>query len=153
MLAEYRSRTLWPPLDAVQVEKLTFGYPDNPFTLEKEGSDWRVAGKSDVMVNQVLNPGAGCRIAQALPGEVMLPSIPGYTPPGVGLKQVFTYTRLTVNSSGLTAGGVTATAYRMPSATISGPSDIRTGWDMPASGKYYLTSTTDLRPPLTITPW
>jgi hypothetical protein len=49
-LAEYRSRTLWPPLDAVQIEKLTFGYAENPFTLEKVDNTWRVAGKPDVKV-------------------------------------------------------------------------------------------------------
>jgi hypothetical protein len=49
-LAEYRSRTLWPPLDAVQVEKLAFGYPENPFTLEKVDNTWRVAGKPEVKV-------------------------------------------------------------------------------------------------------
>src|SRR5205814_1127640 len=44
-LAEYRSRKLWAPLDAVQIEKVTFGYPKTPFTLHKVGTDWEVEGK------------------------------------------------------------------------------------------------------------
>jgi hypothetical protein len=50
VLAEYRSRKVWPPLDAFQVEKLTYGYEKDSFALQKVGSDWQVAGKSDVKV-------------------------------------------------------------------------------------------------------
>jgi hypothetical protein len=49
-LAEYRSRTLWPPLDALQIEKITFGYAENPFTLEKVDNTWRVAGQPELKV-------------------------------------------------------------------------------------------------------
>jgi hypothetical protein len=48
VLAEHRKRTVWSqPLDSFQVEKLTFGYEKNGFTLEKKGSDWQVVGKAD----------------------------------------------------------------------------------------------------------
>ena len=44
-LAEYRSRSLWASLDASQIDKLHYGYPHDPFTLEKIDSEWRVAGQ------------------------------------------------------------------------------------------------------------
>lgn len=47
---EYRSRTLWVPLDAAQIEKLSYGYPNKPFVLEKVNNDWHVAGKPDSTV-------------------------------------------------------------------------------------------------------
>jgi hypothetical protein len=51
-LGEYRSRTIWPPLDAVQIEKLTFTYADKPpFTLQKDEKAWRVAGQFDAKVD------------------------------------------------------------------------------------------------------
>jgi hypothetical protein len=45
VLGEYRSRSVWPPLDAVQIERLSYG-GEHPFTLEKADQDWRVTGKS-----------------------------------------------------------------------------------------------------------
>jgi hypothetical protein len=50
VLAEYRNRKVWLSLDAFQVEKLTYGYEKGGFTLQKMGSDWHVAGKSDLKV-------------------------------------------------------------------------------------------------------
>ena len=51
--AEYRSRTVWPaPLDAVQIEKIQFGGPENPFGLEKVDNVWKVSGKPADNVNQ-----------------------------------------------------------------------------------------------------
>lgn len=50
LLEEYRSRKVWPSLDSFQVEKLTYGYEKGSFTLHKVGSDWQVAGKSDLKV-------------------------------------------------------------------------------------------------------
>jgi hypothetical protein len=45
-LAEYRSRKVWPPLDAVQVERLTLEYPGRPsFTLQKGQNGWGVTGQ------------------------------------------------------------------------------------------------------------
>jgi hypothetical protein len=49
-LREYRSRTIWPSLDAAQVESLRYGYAKQPFTLEKVGGTWQIAGKPDVKV-------------------------------------------------------------------------------------------------------
>src|SRR5262245_1816993 len=101
----------------------------------------------EAMVANLLDPGPGCRIAQALPTEVMLPNPSGIS--GIAFKEVFTYQRLVVNSSGLTAGGVHSTVMRSPSAAVSGPSEIRTEVDMPAIAQYRAV-TTDMRPPLTV---
>jgi hypothetical protein len=50
VLAEYRNRTIWGPLDAAQVETLRYGNGGNSFTLEKSGATWHVAGKPMVTV-------------------------------------------------------------------------------------------------------
>ena len=50
VLGEYRSRKIWPALDAVQVEELAFGYEKGGFTLNKKGSGWSVAGKPGMLV-------------------------------------------------------------------------------------------------------
>jgi hypothetical protein len=50
VLAEYRSRKVWPPLDAFQVEKLSYAYEKDAFTLNKVGNDWHLSGKPNVMV-------------------------------------------------------------------------------------------------------
>jgi hypothetical protein len=50
VLAEYRNRTPWSPVDAAQVERLSYGYARNPFVLEKVGNDWQVAGKPEIKV-------------------------------------------------------------------------------------------------------
>jgi len=44
-LAEYRSRTLWAPLDASQIDRLSYGYREHPFVLEKVDNDWRPVGQ------------------------------------------------------------------------------------------------------------
>ena len=49
-LGEYRSRAIWPPLDAAQIESLKYDQPSQPFTLEKNDNNWRVAGKPEVKV-------------------------------------------------------------------------------------------------------
>jgi hypothetical protein len=49
-LGEYRSRTVWPTLDAAQVETVRFGYPQDAFVLEKSENTWRVAGKQAIKV-------------------------------------------------------------------------------------------------------
>jgi hypothetical protein len=52
VLAEYRSKTLWPSsLDAAQVETLRYSGTGNGFTLEKSGDQWHVAGKASAQVN------------------------------------------------------------------------------------------------------
>jgi hypothetical protein len=48
LLAEYRSRTVWTGLDSAQVDRITFGYAQNPFELEKVDNIWHVADKPSV---------------------------------------------------------------------------------------------------------
>jgi hypothetical protein len=48
--AEYRARAIWPPLDAAQIQRLSYGYGERPFALEKGDSDWHVAGKPNAKV-------------------------------------------------------------------------------------------------------
>lgn len=68
-VAEHRSRTVWPtPLDAVQIDRLGFGYASGPFTLEKVDNAWRVAGKPEIKVNadtirEALDALAGLKVA------------------------------------------------------------------------------------------
>jgi hypothetical protein len=50
VLAEYRNRKVWLPLDAFQVEKVSYGYEKDAFVLQKAGSDWQVAGKPELKV-------------------------------------------------------------------------------------------------------
>jgi Domain of unknown function (DUF4340) len=50
VLAEYRSRKVWPSLDTFQVERLTYGYDKGGFTLNKVGAEWQVVGKSDLKI-------------------------------------------------------------------------------------------------------
>jgi hypothetical protein len=45
VLGEYRNRTIWTSLDSAQVDRITFGYAQNPFALEKVDTSWHVAGK------------------------------------------------------------------------------------------------------------
>jgi hypothetical protein len=52
VLDEYRPRTVWtPPLDAVQIESLRYGYARNPFVLEKAETGWQVIGKPEAKVS------------------------------------------------------------------------------------------------------
>jgi len=50
VLAEYRSRSIWGPLDAAQVETLQYKSSGSFFTLEKSGATWHVAGQPMVTV-------------------------------------------------------------------------------------------------------
>ncbi|HEV2948622.1 MAG TPA: DUF4340 domain-containing protein [Gemmataceae bacterium] len=50
VLAEYRNRNAWSGLDAAQVERISFGYSQNPFVLEKVDNSWHVAGKPAVPI-------------------------------------------------------------------------------------------------------
>lgn len=50
-VAEYRNRDVWPlPLDAVQIDRLTYTRGGDSFTLQKQGESWSVAGKPDSKV-------------------------------------------------------------------------------------------------------
>ncbi len=50
VLAEYRNRNIWTGLDAAQVERISFGYAQNPFVLEKVDNSWHVAGKPAIPI-------------------------------------------------------------------------------------------------------
>jgi hypothetical protein len=49
-LAEYRSRSVWPALDAAQVETVRFDPASHPFTLTKAGGNWSVEGQPGAKV-------------------------------------------------------------------------------------------------------
>jgi hypothetical protein len=51
VLAEYRSRTVWPKFDVVQVERVSYGYAKDPFVLQKVDNTWQVVGKPEVKVD------------------------------------------------------------------------------------------------------
>jgi hypothetical protein len=50
VFAEYRQRRVWPALDAVQIEKLRYQYPQSSFVLQKADKDWQVAGRPELVV-------------------------------------------------------------------------------------------------------
>jgi hypothetical protein len=51
VLGEFRKRAFWTPLDAAQIDGLTYGYTEHPFALQKKAeNDWQVAGKTGVKV-------------------------------------------------------------------------------------------------------
>jgi Domain of unknown function (DUF4340) len=50
VLGEYRSRTIWAPLDASQIERLSYGYPQKPFVLDKRENEWHIAGEPESKV-------------------------------------------------------------------------------------------------------
>jgi hypothetical protein len=49
-LGEYRSRNIWASLDSAQVDRISFGYAQNPFVLEKTDNTWHVQGKSTLQI-------------------------------------------------------------------------------------------------------
>ena len=50
VLSEYRHRSIWTSLDSAQVERIRFGYAQNPFVLEKIDNSWHVTGKLAVPI-------------------------------------------------------------------------------------------------------
>src|SRR5262249_34551552 len=50
VLGEYRQRNIWASLDSAQVDRISFGYAQNPFVLEKVDNSWHVAGKPAVPI-------------------------------------------------------------------------------------------------------
>jgi len=88
-LAEYRTRAVWAgPLDAAQVESVRFGYPKNPFTLDKVDNFWEVAGKpgSPVnvrAVNDTLDALARLRVERYVLDKGADPKLYGLDPPEV----------------------------------------------------------------------
>jgi hypothetical protein len=49
-LAEYRNRTIWPALDAVGIDRLSYRSTEHPFVLAKPENDWVVEGKPGLKV-------------------------------------------------------------------------------------------------------
>jgi hypothetical protein len=88
---EYRTRTLWAPLDAAQIEKLTYGYADRPFILEKVDNDWRVAAKPDVkvrpeVIRETLDTLAGLKAARYVVDKDAELKLYGLEPPQLVLE-------------------------------------------------------------------
>lgn len=85
--AEFRSRGVWPaPVDAVQVERLTYGGQESPFTLEKVDNVWRLAGRPDAKVNQelvreTLDALSGLKAARFVSDKNPDLKLPGLEPP------------------------------------------------------------------------
>lgn len=50
-LAEYRQRSVWPSLDAAQVDSVRYGYAAKPFLLEKRDNAWTTPSKPGMKVN------------------------------------------------------------------------------------------------------
>jgi Domain of unknown function (DUF4340) len=91
VLAEYRNRTVWPNLDAAQVERLEYRSKDQPFTLERVDNTWRLAGKPDAKVNaeavqQALDALAGLKAAQYVEDQSKELPLYGLEPPELVLE-------------------------------------------------------------------
>ena len=91
LLGEYRTRTIWPPLDASQIDRLSFGYADNPFVLEKPENEWRVAGKPQVKVQadavrEALDALAGLKAARYVIDKAVDLKLYGLEPPQLVLQ-------------------------------------------------------------------
>ncbi len=91
-VAEYRSRNVWPtPLDAVQIERLTWTRDGSSFTLTKAGDTWTVAGKPDAKVNpaairETLDALAGLKAARYVADQGADLKLHGLEPPQVALE-------------------------------------------------------------------
>jgi hypothetical protein len=89
-LGEFRSREVWNNLDAVQVEKLRFGYAKDAFALEKLAGKWELAGKPGAKVNATAVSDALDAVAR-LKAELFVadkgadPKLFGLEPPALSL--------------------------------------------------------------------
>jgi hypothetical protein len=87
VLAEYRTRTIWShPLDAAQVEGVSFNRGDKSFTLQKVDNVWQVAGKPDAIVkvsavNDLLDALARLRLERYVLDKGADPKLYGLDPP------------------------------------------------------------------------
>jgi hypothetical protein len=50
VLEEYRNRTIWTGLDSAQVDRISYGYAQTPFILEKSDNNWHIAEKSTAAI-------------------------------------------------------------------------------------------------------
>jgi Domain of unknown function (DUF4340) len=90
VFGEYRSRSIWPPLDAVQINKLTYGYPQQAFALEKVDNEWQISGQPTIKVKQesvreTLDALAGLRAERYLEDQAADPRLYGLEPPQLAL--------------------------------------------------------------------
>lgn len=93
VVAEYRGRTLWPPLDAAQIERLTITRGDSSFTLAKTGDTWTLLGKPDAKVNpaavrETLDALANLKAARYVVDQGADLKLHGLEPPQVALEIV-----------------------------------------------------------------
>jgi hypothetical protein len=92
VLAEYRSRAVWPStLDAVQIDRLSYGHASTPFVLEKLGNDWHVAGQPDIKVKpeavrDTLDALAGLKVARYVADRGAESQLYGLQPPQLALE-------------------------------------------------------------------
>lgn len=85
VLAEYRSRKIWPPLDAVQIERVTFERAGKPaFTLQKGQNGWRVTGQElkidDKAVTDTLDALADLKAARYVADQAATLQLYGLAP-------------------------------------------------------------------------
>jgi hypothetical protein len=91
VMAEYRQRTVWAPLDAVQIDKLSYGSLGNGFVLERVDNTWRVAGKPELQVNadmirETLDALAGLKAARYVADKGTELKLYGLEPPQLVLE-------------------------------------------------------------------
>src|SRR5262249_18996951 len=91
VMAEYRQRTVWAPLDAVQIDKLSYGSLGNGFVLERVDNMWRVAGKPELQVNadmirETLDALAGLKAARYVADKGTELKLYGLEPPQLVLE-------------------------------------------------------------------
>jgi hypothetical protein len=89
--AEYRTRTVWSPLDAAQIDKLSYGYAERPFVLEKVDNNWRVATKPDSrikseVIRETLDALAGLKAARYVVDKDAELKLYGLEPPQLVLE-------------------------------------------------------------------
>jgi hypothetical protein len=90
-LAEYRSRTLWPPLDAVQIDRLSYTQDGKLFVLEKRDNTWHAADQPDAKVRdeavrETLDALAGLKAARYVEDKADDVKLYGLEPPQVVLE-------------------------------------------------------------------
>lgn len=85
-LGEFRTRSVWPALDASQVERITLQEGSRAVELEKSENAWKVVGKPDLAVNaeavrELLDALAGLRAARYVEDRGAALKLYGLEPP------------------------------------------------------------------------
>jgi hypothetical protein len=91
VLGEYRSRSLWTSLDAVQVDKLSYRYAEQPFVLEKVNAEWQLAGEPNrkvrsEVIRETLDALASLRAERYLEDQSADLKLYGLDPPQLALE-------------------------------------------------------------------